>query len=131
MSANLDTVLHFYIPTERVPNLNRIYSGMHWSKRSKLAHEWHELVWAVLVENGMLSRNFDKPVKIDVNVLAKRPPDPDNIGLVAKVIIDGLRHCNILRDDTYKEVAEVRLRSGKPTKEMPVGIYVWVWEDQP
>lgn len=54
---------------------------------------------------------FDSPVSITVISHRVRLCDPDNVS--AKACIDGLVHCGILRDDSPKEVSEVRYRQVK------------------
>lgn len=54
---------------------------------------------------------FDSPVSITVVSYRTRLSDTD--GVSAKAAIDGLVHCGILRDDSAKEVAEVRYRQIK------------------
>lgn len=91
------------------------YRGKHYAERSRIAEAAHELVYYALMERcGVEIPPFPGPVIITVTEYAVRPPDPDNLG--AKVIIDGLRHAGLLRDDTYKDVVEVRLRSRKAGK---------------
>ena len=54
---------------------------------------------------------FNTPVSITVISHRVRLCDPDNVS--AKACIDGLVHCGILRDDSPKEVSEVRYRQVK------------------
>lgn len=54
---------------------------------------------------------FNTPVSITVISYRTRLADTD--GISAKAAIDGLVHCGILRDDSPKEVSEVRYRQVK------------------
>lgn len=130
MSELALSTIRLYLSNEQAPLLNKLYSGVHWSKRSELAHIWHLMIIAAIREDypGVSAPFFTTPVIVTVGVYAKRPPDPDGCGFVAKLIIDGLRHAGVLADDTYKEVAEVRLRSGKPTLDSAAGVYIEVRE---
>lgn len=65
----------------------------------------HESVQA---EQGL---PFNTPVSITIISHRVRLCDPDNVS--AKACIDGLVHCGILRDDSPKEVSEVRYRQIK------------------
>ncbi len=104
------------------------YQGKKWAERSRLAHDAHERVWGALLEQyGVAIPEFPCPVVVTVIQYAHRPPDPDNSPV--KVIIDGLRHAGLLRDDTYKDVVEVRLRSRKAGKRGE-GVEVVVEEAQ-
>lgn len=54
---------------------------------------------------------FDSPVRITVISYRKRLADPD--GISAKAAIDGIVAEGLLRDDSAKEVREVRYRQVK------------------
>ena len=69
------------------------------------------------------SYGFYQKVCIRVTVRAKNPPDPDNID--AKAAIDGIVQAGILRDDSAKEIAEVRLRSEIAEEDETV---IEIWE---
>lgn len=56
-------------------------------------------------------QRFDSPVSILVISYRVRLADPD--GISAKAAIDGLVYFGILRDDSQKEVEEVRFRQVK------------------
>ena len=49
---------------------------------------------------------FDAPVSLRITHHRCRLADPD--GLSAKAAIDGLVHCGVLRDDSAKEITEIR-----------------------
>jgi Holliday junction resolvase RusA-like endonuclease len=57
---------------------------------------------------------FDTPVNISVNHYRCRLCDPD--GLSVKAAIDGLVHCGVLRDDSAKEISEIRHFQHKVSK---------------
>lgn len=52
------------------------------------------------------SATFNSQVSLRIHHYRSRLADPD--GLSAKAAIDGLVHCGILRDDSAKEISEVR-----------------------
>jgi Holliday junction resolvase RusA-like endonuclease len=49
---------------------------------------------------------FTAPVSIAVHHYRCRLADPD--GLSIKAALDGIVHCNLLRDDSAKEITEIR-----------------------
>ena len=59
---------------------------------------------------------FKRKVRIDVLHVRGRLVDPDNLSV--KAVIDGLVRAGVLRDDSPKEVEEVRHRQvkGKPER---------------
>ena len=90
----------------KIPSWNTLYSGVHWSKRGKLAQEIHFIVRAVLDPEF---EPFDGQVDIEVVGYFKTDPlDPDNI--CAKAIIDGLKGW-YLTDDTMDYINSVTTRS--------------------
>ena len=92
------------------------YQGKHWSERSRIANDAHEQVWgAVMAKLGVGIDPFAVPVVVTVTQFCIRPPDVDNSPV--KVVLDGLRHAGLLKDDTPEYVSEVRLRSRKVRRE--------------
>ena len=101
---------------ERPWSWNKMYSGVHWSKRKEEADRVHELVWAAIrgeswfpawkdmVESGWCGR-------VDIHITAyfkNRPQDPDNI--CSKMYIDGLIG-NVIEGDTREFVRKVTVQS--------------------
>jgi len=85
----------------KAPSLNQIYAGTHWTKRKKLADEWHLVVKSIAYENqnwkGIL---FDKAViSYEIHYKHKRRHDFDNAMYAAKLINDGLVMAGVIPDD--------------------------------
>lgn len=90
-------MVEIHIPGEFPISWNTFYAGKHWSKRSRLAKEIHQLVRAHLDPNWPM---FEVPVEIDF--LAYFPDkvkllDWDNI--IVKFYVDGLKGW-LIEDDT-------------------------------
>jgi len=88
-----------------LPSLNGIYAGQHWTKRARLANEWHTITILACKDAFM----FDGPVDITVTCTfpkGARLLDPDN--LAAKLVIDGLKGLVIV-DDSPRYVRSVTL----------------------
>ena len=85
-------------------SLNKVYSGLHWSKRQKEAKQIHEIMRLELLKQKVPRKMFDKPVNIEFywNSLL----DLDNHGYITKLIIDGLKGY-LIYDDTKKYVQEI------------------------
>jgi len=101
---------------ERPISWNKMYSGMHWTKRKEEADRVHQLVWLAVkgenwfpgwkdtVESGCAGR-------VDIHITAyfkNRPQDPDNIA--SKLYIDGLVG-HVIEDDTREFVRKVTVQS--------------------
>jgi len=104
--------------------LNKIYSGVHWNSRKKIAEEIHELVFYSLKQQRVPKRIFLKPVGISISYNSRL--DCDNHGFLTKMIIDGLKGY-LIEDDDRRHVKEIRQRfhSGKD-----VVVEVWSIEEK-
>ena len=104
---------------ERPQSLNKIYSGVHWTKRKAEADRVHTLVRAAL---PLVYKPFDVPVRIVVTAYFKnRPLDASNI--FAKVYEDGLVG-HLLVDDSPQYVTEIATRSRVDRKNPRVEIEI-------
>lgn len=94
------------LPKERPMSWNKMYSGMHWTKRREEAERVH---WLILSKTTTGILRFKNKVSITISVFFDRKPlDPDNI--TSKFYIDGLRFM-ILKDDTYEWIDSVTTKS--------------------
>jgi len=80
---------------------NAIYSGSHWTKRKKLADEFHLLVKQAIRSQLGFKKTFDNPVIVDISVKSRL--DIDNHGYITKMIIDGMKG-ELIHDDTKKYI---------------------------
>ncbi len=100
--------------------LNKIYSGVHWTKRKKQAEEIHELVYYSMMQQNVPPILFKKPVRIDISYNSRL--DCDNHGYLTKLIVDGMKDY-ILINDNKKYVKEIRQKFWGEE-----GILVEIWE---
>jgi Holliday junction resolvase RusA-like endonuclease len=100
--------------------LNKIYAGVHWSKRKAQAEEIHELVYYSMMQQNVPPVLFQKPVIIQFSF--KSNLDLDNHGYLIKMLIDGMKDY-ILKDDSKKYVREIRQKFWGED-----GILVEIWE---
>jgi len=106
--------LTIIIPAYISPSRNKLYSVKHWSQRSKIANEVHEIVASYITSKA---RSFLKDHKLPVDIKitqykkSKRLADSDNIE--DKLIIDSLKG-KVLEDDDVRFVRRV-------TTEMIIG----------
>lgn len=95
------------------PSLNAMYAGMHWSKRNKMAEEWHGLFRAAFLDAG-LPKPLSGPVSMNVTqFFARQMRDCDNAVVSAKLCGDSLVAHGYLPDDSPKWVTHVVLRCEK------------------
>lgn len=115
-------MIEFVMPLDRAGeySLNKIYAGVHWTKRQKQAQEMHWMVLGALKKAGIKKRICKGPVTIQLSYNTKM--DIDNHGYLSKLIIDGLKGYLIM-DDTKKHVGCIiqDFWSGK-------GVKVCIWE---
>jgi hypothetical protein len=99
------------------PSLNAWYSGIHWTKRSKVKDEWRAHIAGVV---DTLEPVVNYPVIIEVEVHKKRVFDSSNVAATGKLAEDGLVKSGILLDDTPKYVRSVFYTCVKDDKEYTI-----------
>lgn len=78
-------------------SLNSIYGGVHWTKRQRLAQEWHWTVKDALSAAKISHKPLKHPVAI--TFFWDDGLDIDNHGLVGKLTVDALKGW-VLTDDS-------------------------------
>ena len=105
----------------RIPekiSTNKIYSGIHWTKRSKHKDVFYWEVKSALNKRKIQGIEFLYPICIDYDFRFKmRPLDTTNCTYMAKMIEDALVKCNILTNDSPKYVAKSSFVSNKNNHE--------------
>lgn len=93
---------------ERPMSWNKMYSGIHWTKRKKEADRVHELIKTIVGDYYNIKNQeamFTGIVKIVINTYFKnRPLDSDNV--CTKFYIDGLKGI-LIKDDDIRYVSGV------------------------
>lgn len=84
--------------------LNKIYSGIHWAKRKKLADSIHLLVVSSLRNQKIPRKIFEVPVEITIFYNSRM--DIDNHGFLTKMIIDALKGY-LIQEDSKKYVCSI------------------------
>lgn len=100
----------------KCPSWNTLYAGKHWSTRSEMAQYAH-----ISVKEALLSQKWQPHTsKVNISIIAhlKRPIDPDNVS--AKLLIDGLKLCGLIKDDTLNEIESVTTRVVKSKNDYTV-----------
>ena len=98
-----ETVSRFVLPLKVTGEygMNRIYAGVHWSKRKKQAEEIHALVRCELYRQKIPRKAFENPVEIIFKYNSRL--DISNHGYLSKLIEDALKGYLIV-DDSRKYV---------------------------
>lgn len=93
----------FYIPLKINGELgtNKIYAGVHWTKRNKDKLSIFLLVRSVI---GTKNKAFENPVKLKMSFKSKL--DVSNHSYLFKLIEDSLVKLGVLQDDTDKFVKQ-------------------------
>ena len=81
--------------------LNKLYAGVHWSKRKHQAEQIHGLVQTTLKQKRIPRKTFSKPVSVRISYNSRL--DIDNHGYLSKLIIDGLKGY-LIEDDRRKYI---------------------------
>lgn len=95
------------------PSTNALYSGMHWTKRKKIADEGH-----LMVASAVHGKCTDLPVHLTLTPHGGRKRDIDNFSFTVKVIIDGLVKAGWLPDDTDEYISGITILSHVKSKEV-------------
>lgn len=102
----------------KVPSLNTIYGGTHWSKRKELCDQWHSVI-GYACKVAKLPRTLPTPITLSVTQFCKgRVLDSDNAVLIAKWACDTLKEMGYIPEDSPAYVPTVILnaRKGKEDK---------------
>lgn len=97
------------------PSLNKIWAGVHWSKRKKIADEAHQAV-LVAIRNVV---PFTGPVTLAYFPFIGKGKryDLTNYAVTIKGIEDGLVGYKIIESDSFKVVQRVTIHQPELTKE--------------
>lgn len=85
-------------------SFNKVYAGMHWTKRKAAADYFHSLTQCALYNQKLPKLPFKKPVRITMYFNSNL--DVSNHSWIAKMIEDGMKGW-LIQDDTKKYVAEL------------------------
>lgn len=100
---------------------NRIYAGMHWSKRLKLAELYHS---ELMPFRSKKDKSIQYPVDITyVFEFKSKPLDTSNCTFMVKLLEDGLRVNGLIEDDSPEFVSSTHIYSQKGSKDKVV-IYI-------
>lgn len=103
------------------PSLNKIWAGIHWSVRKKMADTGHKATW----EAAKDIKPFDNPVSLVFQPLVKgRMFDTTNYILSVKVIEDALVEHEILPGDTNKHVKAITMLPAVKAPEKAVEVTI-------
>jgi len=106
---------------EATPSLNKMLRR-HWSVDRKLKQRWRDSVWWALREQGYGQRR--EPLgraRVTITRLSPRMLDPDNATGGAKHVVDALRACNVISDDTPEHLELiVRQEKGKAATRIQI-----------
>lgn len=94
--SNSGSVLSITIP-DCPPSLNKVLR-MHWANKRKLNTRWQALVWALIPHKG--NRWEQKRKRVVLTLHHSRFYDKDNAYGACKVVVDAMRHCGFIVNDT-------------------------------
>ena len=103
------------IPIPQKISTNKIYAGIHWTVRKKIADLYHMSLIEYKHKN-LKVKNY--PVTIDYEfIFKKRPLDTLNCAFMGKLIEDSLVMYDILEDDSPKFVKKCSISSIKGDRD--------------
>lgn len=104
------------------PSMNKIWAGMHWAKRKKIADEAHEACMAAWDIDP-----FEVPVSLifqPVHGKGRRRTDCTNYAVSVKGIEDGLVSSGVLQDDSFRHVVSMQILA--PIQGRETGMWVTI-----
>lgn len=98
----MKSTVKFSLTHLRPESGNKTFSRMHWSKRAAMARSWRDIT-----QHGMLAAGIRKQPMTDCVILVTAEMieptcDCDNLGVTAKLIIDGMKKYVTSRDKLVK-----------------------------
>ena len=110
--------LEIELPFDGSLSLNKLYSGMHWTKRKKLADEWHRKFKAVLCEYDVVQHS-----KLDLVLKVNNKLDIDNCSVIVKLCVDTVKEMGWIKDDTPKYFKSMKIVSDKDALKYNTGVF--------
>lgn len=120
---------HFTIPA-KLPSLNEYQAACraHWSKGRDFKADTDELI-SIYIRKAMRQGNL-KPVTGQVDLVisynertVKR--DTDNIQSASKFILDAMKSCGIIKDDSRKHIRQIYSVIEDGAKSDSVDVYIF------
>lgn len=105
--------MNIRIPLPENVSTNAIYSGLHWSKRKKLADLYH---WSL----AQFKNQAVKEYPVDINYIFTfkgKPLDTTNCTYMAKMLEDGLVKNGVIGNDSPEYVAFTGIYSQKGDRD--------------
>jgi hypothetical protein len=99
----MTTKIEILIP-EVVPSLNRLLR-LHWAARRSLLNRWEWMVFAELHRQRLLNVLPEGRVAVEITRCGKRQLDPDNLHGAAKIVLDAMKRCGLIADDSSAHIA--------------------------
>ena len=85
---------------------NKVYAGMHWGTRKRIAEHYHKVVAKEFARDGVALLTY--PVHlVFVFSMTKRLMDCSNVSFMGKMIEDGLVSAGLVPTDTIKHICAV------------------------
>jgi len=112
------------IPLPEKISLNRIYAGVHWTKRKAWADSYHLAVLVAARQSQISAFSGPFPCRVEYRFKLKgKPLDASNLAFCAKLVEDGLVQCGIIPDDSPQYVKSVTLVTAKGEDVVEVTLY--------
>lgn len=102
--------MRFTIAIPEKISLNKVYAGVHWTKRRQWAEDMH---WSVLNSRIL---PYSGPFPVDCRYhfhLHGKQLDSSNTAFLMKLVEDGLVQAGVIPDDTRQYVRWVSMTSSK------------------
>jgi len=110
-------MINIKLPLPEKISANKAYAGQHWAVRKKQADLFHQ----ALLEFKNKYEIEEYPITTTFIFRFKgRLLDVDNCFYMAKLLIDGMRGINLIKDDTPKYINEISITVEKGKDEVEI-----------
>jgi hypothetical protein len=107
-------MVHIKIPIPEKVSTNKIYSGMHWSKRNALK----DLYAMSLIQFKGKFEGIDYPLACTYIFTFKgKPLDVSNCTFMVKLLEDAVKVNGIIKDDTPKYIESIAIHTQEGDKD--------------
>ena len=100
------------------PQTLNVYRTKHWRVQGKEKKEFAKIVWLeCLAQNIKPIKEYPVRMEYIFHFKDKRSRDLDNLIINVKYINDALIECNILEEDNYNYINEIKIKAVKSEEE--------------
>lgn len=111
-------MLEIVLPFDGSISMNKLYSGMHWTKRKKIADSWHRKF-----KDELSKYDAQEYKQLEVVLHVNNRLDIDNCSVIVKLCVDTVKQLGFIKDDTPKYFKSMKIKSNKDDLKYNTGVF--------